>query len=184
VHAAGVELGGCGVILPGASGAGKTTMAAALVLDGFGYLTDELVALADDATSLVPFPKSLALDGRSRRVLRSMRRGAPGARADHDADIAHLPAETLRSGAPAAECAPRVIAFPQHQPGRPSALHRLSKADALLELLVHTVNLEDHGGGGMTALAGLVERCRCYRLDVADLGDACRLVREAVAECS
>ena len=179
VHAAGVERAGRAVMLPGASGAGKTTLAAGLVVAGFGYLTDELVALSADGASIAPFPKSLALDAGSLAALRGLpeARAVPGAGAA--SGTVYIAADVLRPGAPSPGCEPAVIAFPRYRPdASASALHLLSDADALLELLTHTVNLGDHGGGGMQALADLVERCWCVRIDVADLAGAIRLVED------
>lgn len=57
IHAAAVGRGGHSILLPGASGSGKSTAAAALVAAGFQLLGDDTVVLAGDglAARAVPF---------------------------------------------------------------------------------------------------------------------------------
>jgi len=176
-HAGAVELGGRGVLIPGVSGSGKSTLTAALVRRGSSYLTDELVAMTADGGRLLPFPKALALDERSLGVL-GMEPGA-GCRG---AGSVHVVIDALRPGATGTACTPGALVFPRYRPGVSGAPVPMTRADALLELLTNTVNLGDHGGGGLRVLADLVERCPAYALDVADLDLACDAVRAAVGE--
>ncbi|GAA2484189.1 hypothetical protein [Terrabacter carboxydivorans] len=61
LHAAGLSRpGGEVVALVASSGTGKTTAAAALAAAGFGYVTDETVAVLEDGT-VPPFPKPLSV---------------------------------------------------------------------------------------------------------------------------
>jgi hypothetical protein len=175
VHAASVEIDGRAVLLPGASGAGKSTISAALVLDGFRYVTDELVALTANGDCVVAFPRSLNLDRGSLLALAAMSFVAPLP----ESGVLHLSPEALRPGV-ADRSVPSMVVFPHHRPKGVSSLHVLADEDALFELMTHTVNLDDHGGRGMQVLGHLVERCPCYRLEVVDLVSGCRLVRDAL----
>lgn len=58
VHAGGVARDGAAIVLPAGSGSGKTTLTLALVEAGWDFLSDDLILLRDEATSLValPFP--------------------------------------------------------------------------------------------------------------------------------
>ena len=71
VHAGAVVApDGTAVLLPGPSGAGKTTLVAGLVRAGFGYLSDEAGAI-DPATLCVhAFARPLGLKGEARTLLR------------------------------------------------------------------------------------------------------------------
>ncbi|HEY7049793.1 MAG TPA: hypothetical protein VH373_21430 [Jatrophihabitantaceae bacterium] len=63
VHA-GVVSGPDGLIaIPGESGLGKTTLVAALLRAGFGYVSDEALALDRDSGAVTPFPRPLSLRG-------------------------------------------------------------------------------------------------------------------------
>lgn len=61
LHAGAVERDGVVVVLVGPSGAGKSTLAAHLVQRGFGYLTDEVVALEPRTWSTTPYPRVIGL---------------------------------------------------------------------------------------------------------------------------
>ncbi len=59
---AGVVSGPRGLIaIPGRSGLGKTTLVAALVRAGFGYVSDETLAINRDTGHVTPFPRPLGL---------------------------------------------------------------------------------------------------------------------------
>lgn len=60
VHSAVVALGSTVVAIPAESGGGKSTLAAACVLSGFSYISDEALVF-DAAGSVVRYPKPMAL---------------------------------------------------------------------------------------------------------------------------
>jgi energy-coupling factor transporter ATP-binding protein EcfA2 len=64
-HAEAAERNGRAVVLVGPSGRGKSTLTAALVKAGLGYLTDEVVAVDPTTRRIRPFAKPLNLSDRS-----------------------------------------------------------------------------------------------------------------------
>lgn len=60
-HAAAIAKNGMGVILPGATGSGKSTFAAWHALHGYDFLTDELVAVSPDGASMWGFVRPIRL---------------------------------------------------------------------------------------------------------------------------
>lgn len=56
LHASAVALEDCCVVFVGAEGAGKSTTAAAFAREGYGVLSDDIVALAETATGFVVMP--------------------------------------------------------------------------------------------------------------------------------
>jgi hypothetical protein len=105
LHAAAVAREGHGILLPGASGCGKSTIFAACRAAGFALLSDDLVWLAPDRTGglcLRPFP-----------------RGAP---------YPPPPAPTIR------ELAPVLVVFPEHGGSPPSRLHPIASDESLRRL--------------------------------------------------
>jgi len=69
LHAGAVELNGTVVVIAGSSGRGKSTLTAALVRSGLGYLTDELVIIEPSTNQVRPYPKALDLAATSLDLL-------------------------------------------------------------------------------------------------------------------
>jgi len=65
LHAAGLRLGHTAVLLVGEAGAGKSTLAAALMERGHQAWGDDLVRFAPDSGTFSAFPRSLKLDNKS-----------------------------------------------------------------------------------------------------------------------
>jgi len=57
LHASAVEVGGRGVVFLGAKGAGKSTLAAACLRAGHGFLTDDVLAIGADGSLTPGFPQ-------------------------------------------------------------------------------------------------------------------------------
>jgi hypothetical protein len=182
LHSAAVELGGRALLVPGSSGAGKSTTCAALVQAGAGYLTDELVALEPRTTTVVPFAKSLHLDHGARHALGI---GEGSVEPGHAAAPDHVAPSVLASHPIGSPCVPRWIAFPDRdgRDGAGSDIVRLSAPDALVELLAHSVNLDRHGGKGLEVLAELAQSCKCYRLTYGDAGSAAKELLSEIGLC-
>ncbi len=62
LHAAGVVFGDRVVALPAGPGAGKSTLATRLVVDGAGYLTDEVLGIAPGSLAVAGYPKRITLE--------------------------------------------------------------------------------------------------------------------------
>jgi serine kinase of HPr protein (carbohydrate metabolism regulator) len=77
IHAGVVTGTGGLVTFPGRSGQGKTTLVAALLQRGWGYLSDEVLAVDRADLSVTPFPRPLALDQQSRELLGLTAHSAP-----------------------------------------------------------------------------------------------------------
>jgi hypothetical protein len=118
IHAGVVARDGLAIVLPGASGSGKTSLVAALVRAGATYFSDEFAVL-DSEGQVHPYPKPLSL-----RAL--------GAFAQVD-----VPAEKLGAvGSGPVEVA--LIALTMYTPGE-SDLHAASAGAGALALLSHAV---------------------------------------------
>jgi hypothetical protein len=173
LHAAAAELAGDVVVLPGVSGAGKSTLVAALVGDGFRYLSDEIAAI--DLTTLVvaPYPKPLSLDERSFELLRALRSAARS----HPVPGERLVAPDEIPGAAIAPAGgrPRLLLFLSRNSR--SYLRGISRAQAVVALAPHTSNFEALGREALASVAAFVRACRCYELHVGAPDDAAALVR-------
>lgn len=161
LHAAAVCRGSRTVLMPGISGAGKSSLAAWLTSHGFDYLTDELVFIPWGTLTVVPFVRPLSLKASARQTV-----GAG------DIDFAALSTASLISpevsliqpgafGAIGQATTPELaaIVFPRFASGAPLRIEPLSKADTGLELmsgLINARNLPGHGFSEVTRLAKLI----------------------------
>ncbi|MGH2692690.1 MAG: hypothetical protein ACRDHM_09325 [Actinomycetota bacterium] len=164
VHAGVVSLTGRALLLPGPSGAGKTTLVAGLVAAGFSYLSDEAAAIDPLDGKVIPVPLALSVKPGSRETLASLGASVPqGAGASEDSTFAVAP-ELLRPH-PVGSTAPvhRVV-FPDYGRGRNASLAQLTRAQGLLELSENCFNLDLFGSSGFRVLADLAKGCTFHRL--------------------
>jgi hypothetical protein len=156
LHAACVtEPAGGGVLLVGGPGAGKSTLAAALVSAGMAYLTDELAGIDLQAGAVAPYPKPLVLD-----------------------DDRLVPASSLGKVA-AGPTAPVALVFPRYQRGAGLTDVPLDPNWALLALAAHAPNLRALGGAALPWLAGLALACPARQVTHGDAADAVAVIRRA-----
>lgn len=71
LHAAGVRVADKAIVMPASGGTGKTTLTAALLAAGFGYLSDDLVPLISDKLHALPVPLPLRIKAGSVSLLTS-----------------------------------------------------------------------------------------------------------------
>ena len=141
VHAGAVVVHGRGVILPGASRAGKSTLVNALLEAGATYYSDEF-ALLDRSGRLHPYTLPL-----------SLRAG------DHAPSRRIWPAATAPAS-PEAIVPVRLIVVTSYVPDAPWVPRTLSPADALLALISHTVAAEGPPARTMPVLREAVLHAR------------------------
>jgi len=183
-HAGGVQVEERGLLLPGRSGTGKSTLVAHLVRCGMRYLSDEVVALDVSDSSLLGFPKAISIDpdgvGLSSelrdRCLAASPRGDEHREGTERASKLYLSPSHIRSGAVGSSCSLSLVVFPRYEHGASTYLRRLSSGDAVLGLVTNCVNLDRHGAAGLDAIARLVDRCHCFELVMDGLPSASRLL--------
>ena len=144
------------VAIPAASGHGKSTLVASLVQRGWGYLTDEAVGICARDLWAISYPKPLALDAMSRRLLGL----APSGRA-------HASPDELRAGAsvaPGPVGPVSLVVLPERTPARSPVIARLGPTAAVAALAGHALNLGPAGRRGVETLAGLAGSVPCVRI--------------------
>jgi hypothetical protein len=157
---------GGAILLPGASGSGKTTLVAALVAEGFDYLSDEAAAI-DPVTRLVhPFPKALSLKQGSLDLLPSLKKVAGGnVTRGH-----HVLAEEIRTGSVGVPSP--VSAVVGIQRGSETHLVSISQAGAAKLLAENSLNLKTYQGRGLRLIADVVGGVDSYALKIGSLREA------------
>lgn len=173
VHAgAVVSRDGDGVLILGESGSGKTTLVAALVQDGFGYLSDEAAAIDLDTGLVHPWPRQLGLWPATRALPRFAALGT----GDSDG-VRHVPIEEIRSGATADPCRVRLVIDHCYMPGLATRIEPLSRAVALMRIGSAAPRLRLEGDRGLAVLARIMRHADSYSLQGGDLDQSVRAVQ-------
>jgi hypothetical protein len=175
VHAAAIERGGRVAILPGAPGAGKSTLTAALVRRGWRLLSDELALIRPSDAHVVPLARPINLKNNSIALMRAYAPDAVFSAETHDTAkgtvaLMRAPAESLlRSG----EAAPiGWIIFPRWQQDADACLAPWSKAAGLMEIAHNAMNYSLYSAAGFELLADIFATSGCYRFTYSRLDEA------------
>ena len=164
VHGAAVAVDGGATVLPGRSGAGKTTLTAALVAAGADYLTDEIAVLDTEARWIRPYPKPLTVKAGSWPTIAAL----TGQRGPSGTGAWQLPPDRLRPGAVGTAAPVTAVVVPRFAPGAEARLRTLDAAAALAHLTSCLFNLAELGNRALGALAGLAQRCVVAELVFGD----------------
>jgi HprK-related kinase A len=181
LHAAVLERHGRALIMPGDPGAGKSTLTAALMLDGWRLLSDE-ITLIDRADGLLyGLARPVSLKNASIDIIQAHAPAAvmgDVARDTHKGTVAHLRPSALsveRIGMPAR---PAWIVFPRWRAQAETRLRPHSKSAAFLHLASHAFNYSLLGPLGFQLVAAMMDACECWDFEYSQLPDAIRLFRE------
>jgi hypothetical protein len=176
VHAAAIERGGSVAIMPGAPGAGKSTLTAALVQrGGWRLLSDELALIRPSDRHVVPLARPINLKNNSIGLMRAYAPEAIFSAETHNTAkgtvaLMRAPSDSI---ARSQESAPiGWIVFPRWQADEPSQLKPWSKAAGLMEIAHNAMNYNLHGAAGFDLLADIFETSGCYRFTYSRLDDA------------
>jgi HprK-related kinase A len=181
LHAGAVARNGCGVIMPGPSGSGKSSLTLALLQRGFRYYSDE-IAVVDPATGwLHPFPKPVSI--KDRHIFNGLAQHQDlwfGPEANEDRGVWYLHPEDLTGGKIGEPSPTSYIVFPKYHPDYQPRLRHLPFGEALKELVHNSINLSRSGNEGFRLLAGLVREAHCFTLESNDLTTSVALVNGLV----
>ncbi|HVA13821.1 MAG TPA: HprK-related kinase A [Stellaceae bacterium] len=175
VHAAAIERGGRVAILPGAPGAGKSTLTAALVRRGWRLLSDELALIRPADRRVVPLARPVNLKNASIALMRGYAPDAVFSAETHDTAkgtvaLMRAPDESMARSDEAAPVG--WIVFPRWQPDAPPRLEPWSRAAGLMEIAHNAMNYSLHGAAGFALLADIFAASGCYRFTYGNLDDA------------
>jgi hypothetical protein len=181
LHAGCVAREGRGVLLVGMSGSGKSTLTAALVADGWDFLTDDMVFVARQAGATLAWGLSDEIDcsDHSAGMFAELRHlvGEPtlAGRDKHPVDV-----EEAFGVRPVPSCRPHALVLPSISGERSSVLTAVSASRALRELAPNVLLTQPAATQAhLDALAELVREVPCYSLATGtDLSSASRCLRE------
>lgn len=169
----------CGAVLfPAGMEAGKSTLAMALALRGWPYVTDEVVALRARG-EIVPYPRAISLDPGAWTIFPHLRPVTDAALARQLPDQWQVSVAAAGGRVATHPGSAVAVVFPSYTPGQSTRLEPITALDGLRELLGATFRLDRRPQRDLHVLADLVNRASCYRLSVGELQPACELL-EAV----
>jgi hypothetical protein len=175
MHAATLERGGRGLIIPAPPGGGKSTLCAGLACSGWRLLSDELGLVQPGDGRLAAVARPICLKNDSLAVMKRFAPDACFGPLCHDTPkgtIGHMrpPAESVRRVHETAQ--PAWLVFVQYTPGAAAALEPLPKAQSFLRLARNSFNYSAAGERGFELLADLVDACDCFEFRYSDLREA------------
>ncbi|MDH3280599.1 MAG: hypothetical protein OEQ18_05675, partial [Gammaproteobacteria bacterium] len=165
IHAAALSQRGSGVLLPGPSGTGKSSLATWLTAHGFNYLGDELAVVEPDHT-LDAFTRPIKLKTTGLAALRALidvHRSEAGIL--FNGTTIMVPPQLLNPENARESPTLGLLVFPHYREQTRLTLTPISPAQAglvLMECLVNARNLAEHGFG---AVAALVREVPAFRLE-------------------
>lgn len=172
LHAVGVvePRTGAGVLVAGQSGSGKSSLTIRLAAAGWGYLTDDMLALSDegDRVTAFAFRRAFSVSEQSLETAgRPSLLGLLGPPVNSDPTKRSLDPSAGFPGQFVESCAPRVLCFAALTGEPESRLDRLTQAEAMRRLVRHSPwasydnsTAREH----LRALARLAAQCRAYAL--------------------
>lgn len=185
LHAAALERDGRALILPGEPGVGKSTLTAALMLDGWRLLSDELTLIDRDDGLLRGLARPVSLKNASIDVIRAHAAEAvfgDVARDTHKGTVSHLRPSADSIARIREPARPAWIVFPRWKAHTAVRLKPHPKAAAFLHLASHAYNYSLLGELGFRLTAALMDACQCWDFEYAHLPDALHCLRQLVAE--
>lgn len=187
LHAAAVSGCGTGIVLPGTSGAGKSTIACFLVQDGYKYLSDELALVDHETLELSPFPRCAMVRQEVSHLF------SPGTIRTSESTASFGAIKYFAQLQPGDAYTPEMrtsvehVVFPRYEAGAATRLNSISGREALIRLFEEAtiINLTQDPAGcadAMDTAARLVQECTAYSLVWSDARAAVREIRQLVPD--
>lgn len=183
LHAAAAARSGQAVIIAARRNTGKTTTVAHLVMQGWDFITDEMVALHPDKDEITGFPKPLSIkpDGGS-RVRDLTQWMLPGGASDGDA-FRYVPIGATGASV-AAFAHPRLVVLLRRPDGDVAAAassRPLAPTDAVVALMQETLDATRYGASALR-LARLAGSASCVEVTIGSPQDTARLIEHLFDE--
>jgi hypothetical protein len=186
-HAAVLEKDGTTIVFPGEAGSGKTTLAAALMIHGCRFFSDEIAVLNVESLCVSPLPLPMSIKPGSVRPLsqyyaglfeRPVHQRADGKMVRYLSPSTKNLTETFEVSAPV-----NYIVFPKYREGRKNHLNTIDKFEAMQRLAITGSSNRDITNRDVKAMITMVEKSPCYEIVYSDLSKAIALLENHVFKC-
>ena len=171
LHAAALQFEGKCVLVAAPSGTGKSTLAWALVNEGFQYMSDELAPLDPDSLTVHPYPHALCLKAMP-----------PGPYALPTSIVRtnrsfHVPTALLPLVASSDPVRVSAVVFLDRSEGKPQ-IRSIRPAKTGSRLLQNALNSRAHPNYALPLVTRIAHSVSSYRLSATrDLETTCKLMR-------
>jgi hypothetical protein len=169
-HAGFVRYRGRGVLVPGETGAGKSTTVAALALNGGEFFSDE-VAVIDSSLRVWPYPRAIGLKPGGWTLISDAYPASAAAStvlAGSHCPVSYLKPPQVPSG-PGATGSVDIILLPAVAPGETPSLTPIPKSEAITRLVRQSLDLRRKGKPGFDLIVAMVQQAECYSLVVPNV---------------
>jgi hypothetical protein len=183
-HAAVLEKDGTTIVLPGEAGSGKTTLAAALIIHGCRFFSDEIAVLNVESLCVSPLPLPMSIKPGSVEPLsryyaglseRPVHQRVDGKKVRYLSPPIPNLTETFEVSAPV-----DYIVFPKYREGAENRLNMLDKFETMQRLAMTGSSNRDITNRDVEAMIALVENSPCYEIVYSDLSKAVALLENHV----
>ncbi|MEK6677061.1 MAG: hypothetical protein AABZ47_15585 [Planctomycetota bacterium] len=183
LHAATLEIDGMGVVFPGQSGVGKSTLSLGLFNRGWNYLCDEFALIDAETLEVHPYPRAICVKEPSFAIAESLGMPLHGGRRywkGVKGPVGFVQPLSVRSNAIGRACPVRFVIFPQYQEKAEPTLIPMSRAETAFQLHEAAFNRFACHRPAHEILTGLVRGAECFRLITGDLQQTCDLIQNLV----
>lgn len=153
------------ILLPGASGSGKSNLSAWLTAQGHSYLTDELVFFpTEQPEQLLPFTRPFCIKSAAVEVINKLLPHNPPFSPLQDEQGAVVPHRALNPLYTGISAPPGLILFPTYTAETTLHIEKISGARAASLLMACHVNARNLSGHGFQQVVQLARSTPAYRL--------------------
>lgn len=177
VHAGVVALDERGVVLPGLSRAGKSTLTLALLRAGARFLSDELLAFDPTSGTARAFPRAIKIRDACVHYFDDLAHEFVG-----DGEGRFLPFEALPAGIVCPGAAVSAVVVPRWDTAGPNSLTPISPGAALLSLANSALNFGSHRAASIEYLADIVQGALAWELRWQEPSGAAALLVDALGQ--
>lgn len=178
LHAGAISYQGKFILLPGESGAGKSSAVAWLTAHGFSYATDELVFLHEcDLSRVVSFTRPICLKHGSVEPIIAEITG-PKHTILKDEWGAIVPHRLLNADYAVSSLSPGLIVFPTYKNDIPARLEKLSGAQVSTRLMACCANARNLKGHGFREIVNMARSLPAYQITYNNFNEFGKVVED------
>jgi len=179
LHAAVAERRGRAVVIAGRPDAGKTSLACALGLAGWGIMSDEVALLEPGGKAVRSFPRAMLVKSGTARRLKELLRFPPRrVTLDNGPESVRYVNPALIGGAVRARARIVAVVFPER--ARTCGVTDVGELEATERLLSASFDAASRGRRAVEMCVGLARSVPRFRLRVGDLRQGARILGDAV----